>query len=219
MRPVIVPAAPVPPTHFHPLRVSLRRLPRTHRITISRLSLLIPSRSQRLYPHLAHIPVVRTITCSPVAPQFCQDRPLTSFLVPGGSVRGYTTRHWRRFLSLPTPPNVREILTFTPVQNSTFLLLTTTYCAEPDSIAPILQPRLAELISEHGPDALISSGTSTPLLSSDDPEDLPPSRTPLLLAPRQREMIRNLNEGLPQMERMVAWFHWVYNSHATIVVR
>lgn len=94
-------------------------------------------------------------------------------------------------------------------------------CAEPDSIAPLLQPRLAELISEPEPGSvpLISSGTSTPLLSPDNPEDLPPSRTPLLLTPRQREMIRNLNEALPRMERMVAWFHWVYNSHATLVVR
>lgn len=31
---VIVPAAPVPPTHIHPLRVSLCPLPRTHRIAI-----------------------------------------------------------------------------------------------------------------------------------------------------------------------------------------
>jgi hypothetical protein len=31
---VIVPAAPVPPTHIHPLRVSLCPLPSTHGITI-----------------------------------------------------------------------------------------------------------------------------------------------------------------------------------------
>jgi hypothetical protein len=112
---------------------------------------------------------------------------------------------------------VREILT--SVSTNNILILSKICRAEPASIAPILQPRLAELISEPQPDPLISSGTSTPLLSSDNPEDLPPSRTPLLLTPRQREMIRNLNEGLPHMERMVAWFHWVYNSHATLVVR
>jgi hypothetical protein len=83
--PVPVSAAPVPRTHFYPLRVSLSLLPSTHRITIPRLSLLIPSPSQRLYSHLAHLPVVRIITCSPVS-----IRGLPTDLVPRS--RGKRTR-------------------------------------------------------------------------------------------------------------------------------
>ncbi|KAG7562260.1 hypothetical protein FFLO_02346 [Filobasidium floriforme] len=41
----------------------------------------------------------------------------------------------------------------------------------------------------------------------------------LLLTEAQKTMIRNFNQYLPQLERIVVWYPYAYNSHATIVVR
>ncbi|ORX36237.1 putative serine esterase-domain-containing protein [Kockovaella imperatae] len=46
-----------------------------------------------------------------------------------------------------------------------------------------------------------------------------PGQIPLLLTPAQKRMVRDLNKSLPQMQRMVAWFPWAFNSHALIVAR
>lgn len=61
------------------------------------------------------------------------------------------------------------------------------------------------------------SGTSTPVLSFDG--KVPPSKVPHLVSDKQHAMIDNLTKGLPQLERLIAWFPWVYNSHAMLVVR
>lgn len=54
------------------------------------------------------------------------------------------------------------------------------------------------------------TGTSTPVFKM---------VTPLLLSSSQKKMIKNLNENLPNMKKIVAWYPWAYNSHATIIVR
>lgn len=61
-----------------------------------------------------------------------------------------------------------------------------------------------------------SSGTSTPpfeVLSSSN------SVVPLYLTQRQEGMVRNLNMAIPKMERIVAWFPFAFNSHATLIMR
>jgi hypothetical protein len=46
-----------------------------------------------------------------------------------------------------------------------------------------------------------------------------PNKVPLLMTSAQRAMVKNLNEHLPHMERVVGWYPWAYNSHATLIVR
>ena len=45
------------------------------------------------------------------------------------------------------------------------------------------------------------------------------NKIPLLMTSAQRAMVKNLNEALPQMERLIGWYPWAYNSHATLIVR
>ncbi|WOO81083.1 Putative lipase [Vanrija pseudolonga] len=56
------------------------------------------------------------------------------------------------------------------------------------------------------------NGAETPALAPQSPGTQP------LLSTEQRAMIRNLS-AVPQLERVVAWFPAVFNSHATIVAR
>jgi hypothetical protein len=42
---------------------------------------------------------------------------------------------------------------------------------------------------------------------------------PLMLTQRQLDMINNLTSALPDLERVITWFPWEYNSHATLIVR
>jgi hypothetical protein len=75
----------------------------------------------------------------------------------------------------------------------------------------------------------IASRATTPPLGHQSPH---PLQTPLLLTPKQKEMIRNLNHALTsdnglgtidgrkrEVVRVIAWFDWAYNSHAVIIVR
>ncbi|WVO14739.1 hypothetical protein L204_102377 [Cryptococcus depauperatus] len=41
----------------------------------------------------------------------------------------------------------------------------------------------------------------------------------LLLTSQQKLMVQQLNEAIPHAERVVAWFPWVYNSHAMLICR
>ena len=50
-------------------------------------------------------------------------------------------------------------------------------------------------------------------------DDHTPGQIPLLLTPRQKLMVKNLNEGLPQVERLIAWFPWAFNAHALLIAR
>jgi hypothetical protein len=45
------------------------------------------------------------------------------------------------------------------------------------------------------------------------------NRIPLLLDPEQAQMIDQLNSHLPQMERVVTWWPWCWNTHAMLIVR
>ncbi|WWD16888.1 hypothetical protein CI109_101320 [Kwoniella shandongensis] len=62
-----------------------------------------------------------------------------------------------------------------------------------------------------------SSGTSTPPML--DPSSSTTTAAPLLLTPGQRMMIKNLNEAIPNAERVIAWFPWAFNSHAVLICR
>ncbi|KAL1411241.1 hypothetical protein Q8F55_002192 [Vanrija albida] len=57
-----------------------------------------------------------------------------------------------------------------------------------------------------------ANGAGTPALAPQSGATQP------ILSPDQRAMIRNLS-AVPQLERVVAWFPAVFNSHATIVAR
>ena len=46
-----------------------------------------------------------------------------------------------------------------------------------------------------------------------------PAQTPLLLTAQQKRMVQNLNESLPQMERIIAFFPWAFNAHALLIAR
>lgn len=71
----------------------------------------------------------------------------------------------------------------------------------------------AEAEDDDADDASSSgNGAETPALAPQSPGTQP------LLSPEQRAMIRNLS-AVPQLERVVAWFPAVFNSHATIVAR
>jgi hypothetical protein len=61
-----------------------------------------------------------------------------------------------------------------------------------------------------------SSGTSTPPFELLSPTVM---KVPLYLTDRQDRMVRNLNDALPEMERIVSWFPWAFNSHATLIMR
>lgn len=45
------------------------------------------------------------------------------------------------------------------------------------------------------------------------------NQVPLLMTSAQKAMVKNLNEELPHLERVIAWFPTAYNSHATLIVR
>nr|XP_019012466.1 uncharacterized protein I206_03314 [Kwoniella pini CBS 10737]OCF51247.1 hypothetical protein I206_03314 [Kwoniella pini CBS 10737] len=59
-------------------------------------------------------------------------------------------------------------------------------------------------------------GTSTPPLS--DPIEHS-KIAPLLLSSNQKLMIKNLNDSIPNAERVISWFPWAYNSHAMLICR
>ncbi|KAK4688778.1 hypothetical protein P7C73_g1333, partial [Tremellales sp. Uapishka_1] len=71
-------------------------------------------------------------------------------------------------------------------------------------------PRILDPISSS------SSLPTTPPFASPSTSML---KIPLLLTPKQKLMVHNLNASLPQMARMISWFPWAFNSHAVIIVR
>ncbi|RXK37010.1 hypothetical protein M231_05717 [Tremella mesenterica] len=64
-----------------------------------------------------------------------------------------------------------------------------------------------------------SSSRSTSPLYTESPDSEHSSLVPLLLTEEQKVIVRNLNGELPQVQKVVAWFPYAFNSHAMLIVR
>ena len=69
------------------------------------------------------------------------------------------------------------------------------------------------------PSDVVSTPPSIDSTSSDVQESHRPGQIRLLLTPQQKAMVKHLNEGLPQMVRLIGWFPWAFNAHALLIVR
>ncbi|GMK57805.1 hypothetical protein CspeluHIS016_0406390 [Cutaneotrichosporon spelunceum] len=78
----------------------------------------------------------------------------------------------------------------------------------PDTPTPIETPQPSRPVT---PAHLDAEGISTPPLAPTNPSQP-------LITPLQQDIIRAFN-GLPQLERIVAWFPGAFNAHAVIIAR